>query len=423
MPGDSGEHNGFRPNALNFGVPLTSTPMTRVQIFLIEFALALGGFAIGTGEFAIMGLMPNVSQDLGVTEPEVGHLISAYALGVVVGAPLLAIIGARFLRRQLLIGLMAFYAVGNLASALADGYTGVMIARFVAGLPHGAYFGVAALVAASLVPANQRAKAVSKVMMGLTLALLLGNPLAAWLGQSLDWRYVYAFVGLVSVVTLTMVIAVLPSDPHEQRQGSLSEIRAFNRAGIWFALAIGAVGFSGMFAVFSYLAPTLLEVTQVAAYWIPIALAVFGLGGFVGNLVGGWMFDRLGFRAVGVILLLSACVLLAFPSTTGSLPVLLLACFLVAMMGALGPALQTHLMDVAHGAQNLAAASHHAAFNLANALGPWLAGMAITAGLGWSSTGYVGALTATLGLAIFLAAWRHNEKGLRDAEAYQTPVS
>ncbi|MEE3117943.1 MAG: MFS transporter, partial [Pseudomonadota bacterium] len=278
--------------------------MTRVQIFLIEFALALGGFAIGTGEFAIMGLMPNVSQDLGVTEPEVGHLISAYALGVVVGAPLLAIIGARFLRRQLLIGLMAFYAVGNLASALADGYTGVMIARFVAGLPHGAYFGVAALVAASLVPANQRAKAVSKVMMGLTLALLLGNPLAAWLGQSLDWRYVYAFVGLVSVVTLTMVIAVLPSDPHEQRQGSLSEIRAFNRAGIWFALAIGAVGFSGMFAVFSYLAPTLLEVTQVAAYWIPIALAVFGLGGFVGNLVGGWMFDRLGFRAVGVILLL-----------------------------------------------------------------------------------------------------------------------
>ncbi|MCS5562756.1 MAG: MFS transporter [Oleiphilaceae bacterium] len=402
---------------------MTSTPMTRVQIFLIEFALALGGFAIGTGEFAIMGLMPNVSQDLGVTEPEVGHLISAYALGVVVGAPLLAIIGARFLRRQLLIGLMAFYAVGNLASALADGYTGVMIARFVAGLPHGAYFGVAALVAASLVPANQRAKAVSKVMMGLTLALLLGNPLAAWLGQSLDWRYVYAFVGLVSVVTLTMVIAVLPSDPHEQRQGSLSEIRAFNRAGIWFALAIGAVGFSGMFAVFSYLAPTLLEVTQVAAYWIPIALAVFGLGGFVGNLVGGWMFDRLGFRAVGVILLLSACVLLAFPSTTGSLPVLLLACFLVAMMGALGPALQTHLMDVAHGAQNLAAASHHAAFNLANALGPWLAGMAITAGLGWSSTGYVGALTATLGLAIFLAAWRHNEKGLRDAEAYQTPVS
>ncbi len=402
---------------------MTSASMTRLQIFLIEFALALGGFAIGTGEFAIMGLMPNVSQDLGVTEPQVGHLISAYALGVVVGAPVLAIIGARFFRRQLLIWLMAFYAVGNLASALAEGYTGVMIARFVAGLPHGAYFGIASLVAASLVPPHQRAKAVARVMMGLTLALLIGNPLAAWLGQSLDWRYVYAFVGLIAIVTLTMVISVLPPDPDEQRQGSFSEIRSFNKPGIWFALAIGAIGFSGMFAVLSYLAPTLLEVTEVAPFWIPIGLAVFGLGGFIGNLLGGWLFDRLGFRAVGVILLLSAGILLAFPSTTGSLPALLAACFLVAMMGALGPALQTHLMDVAHGAQTLAAASHHAAFNMANALGPWLAGIAITAGYGWSSTGYVGATTAAIGLVIFLAAWRYNEKGLRSAEAYQASVS
>ncbi|MEP5176058.1 MFS transporter, partial [Marinobacter alexandrii] len=394
---------------------MTSASLTRLQVLLIEFALALGGFAIGTGEFAIMGLMPNVSQDLGVTEPQVGHLISTYALGVVVGAPVLAIIGARFFRRQLLIWLMAFYAVGNLATAMADDYTGVMIARFVAGLPHGAYFGIASLVAASLVPVHQRAKAVARVMMGLTLALLLGNPLAAWLGQSLDWRYVYAFVGLIAVVTLTMVISVLPPDPDEKRQGSFSEIRSFNKTGIWFALAIGAIGFSGMFAVLCYLAPTLLEVTEVAPYWIPIGLAVFGLGGFIGNLLGGWLFDRMGFRAVGMILLLSACILLVFPSTTGSLPVLMAACFLVAMMGALGPALQTHLMDVAHGAQTLAAASHHAAFNVANALGPWLAGIAITAGYGWSSTGYVGATTAVIGLVIFLAAWRHNEKGLRDA--------
>lgn len=402
---------------------MTSASLTRLQVLLIEFALALGGFAIGTGEFAIMGLMPNVSQDLGVTEPQVGHLISTYALGVVVGAPVLAIIGARFFRRQLLIWLMAFYAVGNLATAMADDYTGVMIARFVAGLPHGAYFGIASLVAASLVPVHQRAKAVARVMMGLTLALLLGNPLAAWLGQSLDWRYVYAFVGLIAVVTLTMVISVLPPDPDEKRQGSFSEIRSFNKTGIWFALAIGAIGFSGMFAVLSYLAPTLLEVTEVAPYWIPIGLAVFGLGGFIGNLLGGWLFDRMGFRAVGMILLLSACILLVFPSTTGSLPVLMAACFLVAMMGALGPALQTHLMDVAHGAQTLAAASHHAAFNVANALGPWLAGIAITAGYGWSSTGYVGAITAVIGLVIFLAAWRHNEKGLRNAEAYQASVS
>ncbi|MBU2953630.1 MFS transporter [Marinobacter sp. F3R08] len=371
----------------------------------------------------MMGLMPNISRDLGVSEPQIGHLISAYALGVVVGAPILAIIGARFFRRQLLIWLMVFYAIGNLASALAVDYTGVVIARFFAGLPHGAYFGIASLVAASLVPTHQRAKAVARVMMGLTLALLLGNPLAAWMGQSLDWRYVYAFVGLTATATFLMVLWVLPPDPNETRQGSLSEIRAFNRTGIWFALAIGAIGFSGMFAVLSYLAPTLLEVTGVADYWIPVALAVFGLGGFIGNLLGGWLFDRLGFRAVGVILLLSAGILLAFPSTTGSLPALMAACFLVAMMGSLGPALQTHLMDVAHGAQNLAAASHHAAFNVANALGPWLAGISITAGFGWSSTGYVGAATAAIGLLIFFAAWRHDEKGLRNAEAYQASFS
>lgn len=385
---------------------MTATSFSRARVMLIEFALALGGFAIGTGEFAIMGLMPNVAQDLGVTEPQVGHVISAYALGVVVGAPVLAVFGARFFRKQLLIGLMAFYALGNLASALASDYSTLLAFRFIAGLPHGTYFGVAALVAASLVPAHQRAKAVSRVMMGLTLALLIGNPLAAWAGQSMDWRYVFAFVGLVALATLTMVLLVLPADPDEQRHSPLGELRAFGRPAIWYGLGIGAIGFAGMFAVFSYLAPTLLEVTGVEPFWIPIALAVFGLGGFIGNLFGGWLFDRLGFRAVGVILLFSACVLLAFPSTTGALPTILLASFLVALMGALGPALQTHLMDVADGAQNLAAASHHAAFNTANALGPWLAGMAITAGFGWSSTGYVGAATAVTGLLIFLAAWR-----------------
>lgn len=163
--------------------------VTPTQAILIQIALALGGFAIGTGEFALMGLMPNVASDLGVSEPQVGHLISAYAMGVVVGAPVLAIIGARFFRRHLLIALMGFYAMGNLASAIAGDYSTLLVSRFVAGLPHGAYFGVAALVAASLVPVNQRAKAVSRVMIGLTLALLIGNPLATLMGQNVEWRY------------------------------------------------------------------------------------------------------------------------------------------------------------------------------------------------------------------------------------------
>ena len=385
---------------------LQEAPYSPARITLIIFSLAMGGFGIGTGEFAIMGLMPGVAADLGVTEPQVGHLISAYALGVVVGAPILAIGGARLYRRHLLILLMSFYALGNIASALAPGYGSLLVFRFIAGLPHGAYFGVAALVAASLVPFNKRAKVVSLVMMGLTFALLIGNPLATILGQHLDWRYAFGFVGAVAALTELMIVLFLPLNRQEERQSPFSEIRAFNRPEIWYPLAIGSIGFAGMFCVFSYLAPTLLEVTGVDPFWIPIALAVFGLRGFVGNILGGLLFDRLQFRSVGWMLLWSISMLLLYPYATETIWTMLVMCFLVALMVGLGPALQTHLMDVAHGAQTLAAASHHAAFNVANALGPWLGGMAISAGMGWQSTGYVGATTAAAGLAIFLLAWR-----------------
>lgn len=377
---------------------------SRQKIVLIILSLAIGGFGIGTGEFAIMGLMPNVALDFGITEPQVGHLISAYALGVVVGAPVLAIFGAQLFRKHLLIALMAFYALGNFASAMAGSYETLMVSRFVAGLPHGAYFGVAALVAASLVPLNQRAKAVSFIMMGLALALLFGNPLATLLGQHLEWRYAFGFVAFIAAVTTVLVFVFLPLNRDEVRHSSLSELRAFNSPQIWYPLAIGAVGFAGMFCVFSYLAPTLLNVTQVEPIWIPVALFVFGLGGFVGNMLGGWLFDRFQFKSVGLILLWAAVVLALFPVATDSLWSILIACFLVALMVAMGPALQTHLMDVAHGAQTLAAASHHAAFNLANAIGPWLGGMAISAGMGWQVTGYVGSATAVAGLLIFLVA-------------------
>lgn len=386
------------------------------RIMLIVFSLAMGGFGIGTGEFAIMGLMPGVALDLGVTEPQVGHLISAYALGVVVGAPLLAIGGARLYRRHLLILLMGFYTIGNIASALAPDYGSLLVFRFIAGLPHGAYFGVAALVAASLVPINRRAKVVSLVMMGLTLALLIGNPLATVLGQSLDWRYAFGFVGAIAALTGLMIILFLPLNREEVRHSPFSEIRAFNRPEIWYPLAIGSIGFAGMFCVFSYMAPTLLEVTGVSPFWIPVALAVFGLGGFTGNILGGWLFDRLQFRSIGWMLLWSIGMLLMYPYATETIWSMLLICFLVALMVGLGPALQTHLMDVADGAQTLAAASHHAAFNVANALGPWLGGMAISAGLGWQSTGYVGAATAVAGLGIFLLAWRQQAGASCEAE-------
>lgn len=395
---------------MNSSASGAATTLSPGAILLIQLALALGGFAIGTGEFAIMGLMPNVAADLGVSEPQVGHVISAYALGVVVGAPVLALLGARLPRRILLLLLMGCFALGNFASALAPSYEPLLIFRFIAGLPHGAYFGIAMLVAASMAPPHKRAKAVSRVLAGLTVAILIGNPLATWLGQFMSWRYAFALVGIIAITTIAMVAIFLPADPNEQRSSPLGELRAFNRAPIWLALGIGSIGFAGMFCVFSYMAPTLLHVTQVGPGWIPLAMGVFGAGCIVGNSAGGWLFDRLRLRAVAWILAWSTLVLLVFPFAAHSLWTILPAIFALGTMIALGPALQTHLMDVATGAQTLAAASNHAAFNVANALGPWLGGLAISAGMGWTVTGYIGAATAIGGLLLFVWAWQVQQR-------------
>ncbi|CAJ23049.1 putative arabinose efflux porter [Xanthomonas euvesicatoria pv. vesicatoria str. 85-10] len=407
-----------RPATLESGMTdtdLSSPRVSRRDYVLILLALAMGGFAIGISEFSTMGLMTQIAQGLQITEPQVGHVISAYALGVVVGAPLLAILGARWPRRTLLLLLMVFYALGNVASALAPSYHAMLLCRFIAGLPHGAYFGVASLVAASISPPNQRATAVGRVLLGLSVALLVGNPLATWLGQIVSWRWAYASVSVIALGTVAAVAVLLPPQPEELRQQPLRELRAFNQPQVWLALAIGAVGFSGMFCVFSYLAPTLTAVTGVTAARIPLAMVAFGVGGVLGSILGGWLFDRMQFRAVPVLLLWSVVVMLTFPLAAQSGVWVFVSIVAVGTMGALAPALQTRLMDVAAEAQTLAAASNHAAFNTANALGPWLGGMAITAGWGWTSTGYVGAATALGGLLVYAAAvWqeRHRQRAV-----------
>jgi DHA1 family inner membrane transport protein len=405
----------------NINAPNTNADLTPRQVGLILFALTLGGFAIGTSEFASMGLMPNMVASLGVTEPQVGHLISAYALGVVVGAPLLAILGAGWTRKTLLLSLMGFYALGNLASALGPTYHSLLLFRFIAGLPHGAYFGVAALTAVAISPPHRRGRAVSIVMLGLTLAILIGNPLATWVGQLVDWRWIYAAVSMIAIATAVLLAVWLPAHVDGPKAKPLDELRAFNRLPVWQALGIGAIGFAGMFAVFSYLAPTMLEVTRVSAAWIPLGLVGFGIGGVVGNFAGGWLFDRFKLRGAWVVLAWALAMLLLFPLMAKWLPTLLLATVAIGLMGALGPILQSHLMDVAGDAQTLAAASHHAAFNTANALGPWLGGMAIVAGYGWTSTGYVGAATAVVGLLIY--AWASRTARVARALADEPPAS
>jgi len=380
--------------------------LTAGQRVLILIALSLGGFAIGTSEFASMGLMLEISRGLAISESQVGHLISAYAIGVVVGAPVLAFAGARLPRRTLLLLLMGFYALGNLGSALAPNYGVALLARFVAGLPHGAYFGVAMLVAAAISPPEQRGAAVSKVLLGLSIAILVGNPLTTWLGQHASWRIAFALVSVLAVITVALIARFLAPDPNEARTSPMRELKAFNRPQVWLALAIGAIGFAGMFCVFTYLSPTLVRVTGVSERWMPVAVAAFGVGALISNFAGGWLVDRFQFRAAGMVLVWSIIVLLIYPLAAHSLWSVLLAVIAVGTMGALAVILQTRLMDAAGEAQTLAAASNHAAFNTANALGPWLGGMAIDAGFGPASTGYVGAATAVVGLLLWaVAAW------------------
>ncbi|ANF58325.1 MFS transporter [Halotalea alkalilenta] len=297
-------------------------------------------------------------------------------------------------------------AIANLFSGLASSYHWMLAFRFISGLPHGAFFGVAALVAASVARPGQRGAAVARVMMGITLALLVGNPLAVSLGQTLSWRYAFIAVTVGALITVALVAVALPTDRKEKPTHPLTELGDFNRAPVWLALLVGAVGFAGMFCVFSYLAPTMLNTTRVCANWIPFGVAAFGVGSLIGAQLGGWLFDRFRSQAVAISLLGALVVLLIYPLAATSSLTIIPAVVLLGTMGTLAPIMQIHLMDVAKGAQTLAAASNQAAFNVANALGPWAGGVAITAGLPWESTGFVGAALALAALIIWWLAPR-----------------
>ena len=371
---------------------------------LVLAALALGGFAIGTTEFASMSLLPYFAKSLGVDAPTAGHAISAYALGVVIGAPVIAVAAARRPRRLILVALMAVFAVGNLLSALSPSFGWLLVFRFLAGLPHGAYFGVAALVAASVAPPERRAQSVAMVMIGLTVATIVGVPMANVVGQWMGWRWGFVIVAVLAAMTAVAVYVFAPRAPADVGASPLRELGALKRGRVWLTLGIGAIGFGGMFCVYTYLASTMAEVTHASPAALPVVLAVFGAGMTVGTLVCAWAADRAQIPAIGGVLLWSAAALALYPVATGSLWTLMPVVFLIGCGGGLGAVLQTRLMDVAGDAQTLAAAMNHSAFNFANALGPWLGGLAIAAGYGWASTGYVGAALALGGFAIWIVA-------------------
>ncbi|KAF1021020.1 MAG: Inner membrane transport protein YdhP [Pseudomonas sp.] len=378
-----------------------SQTLGRTAQRLAILGLSTGGFAIGVGEFTIMGLLPDAAQDLSISIPAAGHLISLYALGVVIGAPLLAVAGAQWAKRSFLIGLMVCFAIGNVASALAPGYVSMLVARLLTGFPHGAYFGVASLVAASLVERERRTQAVALVLMGLTVATLVGVPAAAAIGQWFGWRAAYVLVGLIALLAAVLIWRYVPFVEGNRAASPLSELSALCRGQVWLTLLIGAVGFGGMFSVFTYIKPTLLELTHLPEAVMPLVLGLFGAGMVVGNLVGARLADRALLPTIGGILVWAIAVLMLFVFTVQSVWLAPVNVFLVGTLIALGPCLQTRLMDVAGEAQTLAAALNHSAFNAANALGAWLGGVAVSQGLGWDSTAWVGALLAVGGLLVF----------------------
>ncbi|QNN54838.1 MFS transporter [Nocardioides mesophilus] len=365
----------------------------------------MGGFAIGTTEFVTMGLLPEMADGVGVSIPTAGHLISAYAIGVVVGAPLIAVLAARLPRRGLLLALMVAFAVGNAASALAGSFGLLVAARFFAGLPHGAFFGVASLVAASMVAPSRRGRAVSMVMLGLPIANIVGVPAATWMGQQLGWRSAYWAVSVLGVLTIALVAAFVPSVPGDRAATGRRELKAFANAQVWLTLLVGAIGFGGMFAMYSYIAPTVTDVTGLPSSSIPWFLLAFGLGGTVGTFVGGRLADWSVLRSM-VVGSAGMGLMLALFTVTAHQPLAAwTTVFLVALIASvLVVSLQMRLMHVAGDAQTLGAAMNHASLNVANALGAWLGGLVIAAGWGYTAPSWVGAGLSFGGLLVLAAS-------------------
>lgn len=369
-------------------------------LFAAMLTLGLGGFFIGTGEFASMSLLPSLADGTGVSVPEAGRYISAYAIGVVVGAPLIAVVGARWPRKILLLSLLALVTVGYLASALAWNAPSLLVARFVSGLPHGAWYGVGGLAASVMVPASKRTQYIGYVMLGLAAANVAGVPAMTWLGQHLGWRAAFLFVAAGGVLTAIMLIFFLPATPGLKNVSLLHELTALRKPQVWLTFAVASIGFGGMFAVYTYITPTLIHVSQFGLSTVPVVLVVWGVGMVCGNIVGGWMADRALIPAIIAMLLWNVACLVLF-SLVAHIPwAVMLVLFLLGNGFALVPALQARLMDVARDAQTLAASLNHCAFNISNAIGASLGGVAISAGAGWASTGWVGALLAATGLGI-----------------------
>jgi DHA1 family inner membrane transport protein len=384
---------------------------------LAILALAIGGFAIGTTEFQTMGILPEVAHGVGVSVPQAGHIISAYALGVVVGVPILSLFGAALPRKVLLLALMAAYGVFNLLSAVASSYGLLFLARFLDGLPHGAYFGVASLVAASLADPRHRGRAIARVMLGLSIANVVGVPASTWLGEHGGWRAPYVVSALLAALTALLIWRFVPAAAPAEGSSARSEARSFftNRQ-VWLTMVAGALGFGGLFATYSYIAKTVTTVAHLSPDWTPVFVLGYGLGMVVGTWLAGELVRWSVLRTLVLFSAASVLMMLVFWLAAPVGWLLWPVAFVVALVGSVvATTMQVRLMDVAGDAVTLGAAMMHAALNIANALGAWVGGVVIDAGFSYRAPALAGAGLAVIGVGILVASVSAHRSAVRVA--------
>ncbi|MGO2809792.1 MFS transporter [Glutamicibacter arilaitensis] len=381
-------------------------------------ALAIGAFGIGLTEFVIMGLLPDVAADFAVSEAAAGWLISGYALSVVVGALGLTAATVRLPRKPVLVGLLVLFILGNSLTAMASTYEVAMIGRVIAALCHGAFFGIGAVVAADLVPANKKAGAIAIMFTGLTAANVLGVPFGTLLGQHSGWRSTFWAISGIGVIALIGILVLVPAIKHAAEGISLrKELGAFTSLQVWLSLAITILGYGGMFGAFTYIAYTLTEVTGFNETSVPWLLMLFGIGLFAGNWIGGRMADKSIDRTLLFFIAALLAVLIAFAALASNPVATMVALFL---MGGFGfgtvPGLQSRIMQFAGSAPTLASGANIGAFNLGNALGAWAGGLGIAAGLGYTSPIWIGAAITVAALLVVLVAMSLAKKSAKTPE-------
>ncbi|MBH0071376.1 MFS transporter [Pseudoalteromonas sp. NZS127] len=379
-----------------------SNQLNRTAILIV---LALGTFILGLSEFSMMPMLPLISETFGSTPSQSGYAISAYALGVVVGAPILMLTTANMRKRKALLIFLSLMCISNSLSAFATSLEQLVLFRFLSGLPHGAYFGAAILLASEIAPAGKRASFMSKVFMGLTIATIVGVPVVTLVGQNLSWRYCLAGAGVLAFIAFIFVYRVVPNIENTKPSNLLNEFGVLKNKLVWSILGIVIIGFGGVFCIYTYVADTILEVTETAPYTISIAMVMFGIGSTLGNYVLGKAADKSAIKTTGLVLVCTIVFAFAYVTASHNIWLLYGVIFFIGCSLGLATLVQTLLMDVSPNGHAMIGALVQCAFNVANAIGPWVGGIAIAQGAAPNQTGYVAAALFVGGFIMWLLSY------------------